>query len=128
MTGGTHNPEDSRPRYRSYGDPSRNEFVKLSERVTALETESRIREKQYKTDLMSMEKRFTDHVDRLERTVNITLSRVEKSTDALNVSIQAINVVLAEMKVRSGIIGAISAGVTLFLIMGLEWVKHRLKQ
>ena len=130
MTQGYDDKESSRPRNRRWDDsgesrPDRDSFIRLAERVTELEVKQRLVEKQHARDLESIEKRMKEDLDEVKSSVRTGLSDLSKVTVSLDKNVQLINIALAEIKVRSSIIGAISAGVTFFLIMGLEWLKTK---
>lgn len=133
MTEREYNKDDSQARRRDYygtgnTQPDREAFIRLAERVTELEVRQRMSEKQWSRDMEAIERRMKEDLDEVKSSVRIGLSDLSKVTVSLDKNVQLINIALAEIKVRSSIIGAISAGVTFFLIMGLEWLKTKAKQ
>lgn len=131
MTERDYNKDDSQVRRRDSSNfsyltaPDREAFIRLAERVTELEVRQRMQEKQHLRDIEAIERRMKEDLDEVKSSVRTGLSDLSKVTSSLDKNVQLINIALAEVKVRSSIIGAISAGVTFFLIMGLEWLKAK---
>lgn len=124
--------EDSAPRKRdkwTSGEVSHTRSEELSmlrERVVKLETHMKFTERHYVASLERIEKTHKEELASLKADMARNFLNLTTSINKLDVTASKTNIVIAEMRVRAGLIGVISCGITYGMFALVEFVKQRL--